>query len=195
VCADRFLIHETLYDEFVRKFIQQTQELQTGSGLDDSTDIGPLITDAACARVQKKVQQAVEQGATCQLGGACAPELGSDNFFRPTVLTEVPVDSDIWSTETFGPVAALRSFATEEEAIALANDSRVGLAGFFCTQDLSRAFRVANQLECGLVGVNEGVISTAYAPFGGVKESGLGREGSPMGMAEYMETKYVFMNT
>jgi len=193
VCADRFLVHESVRKEFVERFAAKARALSLGFGMDEETDVGPLISADACARVEEKVQEAVNMGATCLVGGERTTELGS-HFFQPTVLTNVPMDSKIWGTETFGPVAAICSFSSDEEALSIANDSPVGLAGYFCTKDLSRAFHFANQLECGLVGVNEGVISTSSAPFGGVKESGMGREGSPIGISEYLETKYVFFN-
>ena len=126
-------------------------------------------------------------------GGSALPDVGA-NFFQPTIITEVDTESRIWKEETFGPVAAIRSFDTEEEALEVANDCSVGLASYFCSQDLSRVFQVAKQVETGIVGINTGIISTASAPFGGVKESGLGREGSAMGIGEYLETKYIFVN-
>merc|ERR1712226_239449 len=194
VCGDRFLIHDKVYDEFIEKLAARTAALTVGHGMEEGTDIGPLITQEACVRVDEKVQDAItKDGATCLVGGKRAEVVGT-NFFQPTLLTDVPMTSQIWSTETFGPVAAIRSFHDEEEALAIANDVPVGLAGYFCTKDLSRAFSFANRLECGLIGVNEGVISTSSAPFGGVKESGMGREGSPIGISEYLETKYVFLN-
>jgi len=151
------------------------------------------VTAEAVEDVHAKVQEAVDAGAKCLVGGKARKDLGK-HFYEPTVLDGVPVNCRIWKTETFGPVAPIRTFETEEEALNLANDSRVGLAGYFCTRDLGTAYRFSAALECGLIGVNEGIISSAYAPFGGVKESGLGREGSPMGIGEYLETKYVFMN-
>ena len=122
------------------------------------------------------------------------PSIGP-NYFEPTLLVNVSPDSSIWRTETFGPVVAVSSFETEEEAVELANDTTSGLASYFCTTDMSRAFRVSSRLEDGIVGVNEGIISNVAAPFGGVKESGMGREGSSMGLSEYLETKYIFLNT
>ena len=121
------------------------------------------------------------------------PDAGP-NFFQPTIIVDVNTSSSLWRDETFGPVAAIRSFQTEDEAIELANDSSVGLASYFCSKDLERVFRVSGAIEAGIVGVNDGIVSSMVAPFGGVKESGLGREGSSMGIAEYLETKYVFIN-
>eukprot|EP01083_Nonionella_stella_P244476 850825_1 len=137
--------------------------------------MGPLISASAAQNVKDKVDEAIVDGAECLQGGNLMPELGP-NFYQPTVLRNVNTDSKIWATETFGPVVAMRSFHCEEEAIELANDTRTGLASYFCTNDMARVFRVSSRLENGLVGVNEGIISTAVAPFGGMKESGLGRE-------------------
>lgn len=149
----------------------------------------------AVERVHAKVQQAMDLGATLHLGGKILSNLGT-HFYEPTILSDVPPEADLWKTETFGPVIAIRTFDTDDEALALAHDqeSAVGLAAYFCTQNLHRAFRMAERLEYGIVGVNEGIISTCTAPFGGMKESGLGREGSSLGLAEYLETKYIFMN-
>jgi len=193
VCADRFLVHESVFSEFVDRFATRTASLVVGPGMDKSTDVGPLIAAEACSRVAEKVQEALENGASALVGGTRAEHLGP-NFFQPTILTNVSMSSRIWSEETFGPVAAVCSFSDDEEAMRIANDSPVGLAAYFCTESLTRAFEVSRRLECGLVGVNEGVISSSSAPFGGVKESGMGREGSPIGISEYLETKYVFMN-
>ena len=146
VCADRFLIHETLYEEFVEKFVDRVRQLKVGPGLDPETDIGPLISTAASLRVHEKVQGAIKAGAQCLVGGERLMEFGPDSqFYSPTVLTDVPVDDPVWSMENFGPVAPIRSFATDEEALAIANDSPVGLAGYFCTRDLSRAFHFAKR--------------------------------------------------
>mmetsp|Transcript_16398 Transcript_16398/g.23133 ORF Transcript_16398/g.23133 Transcript_16398/m.23133 type:complete len:523 (-) Transcript_16398:305-1873(-) len=193
VCADRFLVHSSIHDEFVSKFVEKANGLQVGCGLDKETNMGPVITSQAADNIHAKVLEAIEEGATCELGGNKLLSLGS-HFFEPTILTNVSPDSRVWNTETFGPVAAVRPFETEEEAAELANNSDFGLASYFMSKDMPRAFRFASKLESGLVGVNEGVFSTCVAPFGGVKESGLGREGSPIGIAEYLETKYVFIN-
>jgi acyl-CoA reductase-like NAD-dependent aldehyde dehydrogenase len=216
VCADRFLVHSLVHDEFVDKLVDRVGKLRVGPGIEAGTTMGPVITSKAAQEIHKKVNDAIADGANCVVGGSRLESLGP-NFLEATVLTNVSTDSNIWKTETFGPVAAIRSFDTEEEALALANDADVGLAAYFCTQNLSRVFRFASRyvsfvldtmmnqpsifslwycsrLENGIVGVNEGVISTCSAPFGGVKESGLGREGSQMGLAEYVETKYIFIN-
>jgi len=194
VCADRFLVHESVFDEFCDRFAAEARSLKVGDGMDPTCKVGPLITENAAASVDAKVRSAIEAGAECLAGGKPLHDAGT-HFYAPTVLRNVPRSEDLWKTETFGPVACINSFESEEEAIRTANDVEVGLAGYFCTRDLSRALRCSQRLECGLVGVNEGVISTAVAPFGGIKESGLGREGSPLGMAEYLETKYVYLNT
>ena len=186
VCADRFLIQESVHDAFVDIFTEKVKELKVGNGMDPQTTVGPLITLEAAKRVDTKVQQAIKDGAACFIGGLYSGASAESQFYNPTVLTNVSLESDIWKTETFGPVAAIRSFRTEDEALELANNSRLGLASYFCTKDLSRAFRFAERLDCGLVGVNDGIISTCAAPFGGVKESGLGREGGSMGLAEYL---------
>jgi len=193
VAADRFLVHSSVQKDFVSLFAERVESLKVGDGMMEGTAVGPLISSQAVENVYQKVQEAVNEGAHCVLGGSKMPELGP-NFLEPTILTDVDTDSSIWKTENFGPVAAIRSFDTEEEAIEIANDSRAGLASYFCTQDLSRTFRFSQKLECGMIGVNDGIISTCIAPFGGIKESGLGREGSPIGLAEYLETKYTFLN-
>lgn len=193
VCADRFLVHESVHDEFVARLIEAAGKLVVGPGMDPSTTMGPLIVSDAVDKTHAKVQDAIQQGARCVLGGSPLKDMGP-HFYEPTILTQVEPSADIWKTETFGPVAAVMKFASEEEALEIANDSDVGLASYFCTKDLSRAFRFAESLETGMVGLNDGIISTCAAPFGGVKESGLGREGSSVGLSEYLETKYIFMN-
>lgn len=195
VCSDRFLIHESIHDEFVSKFAEKIKTIKVGPGMDSGTQMGPLISVKAVESVTAKVQAAVAEGATLYEQVSLPEEASGPHFYPPTVLTNVSVDSDIWKTETFGPVAAIRSFETEEEALQIANNVRVGLASYFCTKDLKRAFSFASSLEVGMVGVNSGVISSTAIPFGGVKESGLGTEGSPLGMKEYLETKYIFMET
>jgi succinate-semialdehyde dehydrogenase/glutarate-semialdehyde dehydrogenase len=191
VCADRFLVASSVHDVFVERLIKKVEFIRVGPGLEQNTNMGPLITIKAKEMVAEKVKQAIRDGAVCEIGGK--PIDGQ--FYQPTVLTNVSTKSEIWNTETFGPVAAIKKFDTEEEALSIANDSSVGLASYFCTNDLSRAFRFSERLECGLVGVNEGIMSSCVAPFGGVKESGMGREGSHLGLAEYLETKYIFMNS
>jgi len=193
VCADRFLLQDGIEEEFMSKLCEQVQKIQVGPGLKSGTEMGPLISQAAAHNVKQKVDEAIAEGAECVLGGNPIHDLGP-NFFQPTVLRNVSPTSRIWATETFGPVVAISTFSTEEEAVHLANDTKSGLAAYFCSQDMKRVFRVAGRLESGIVGVNEGAISTATAPFGGVKESGLGREGGMAGIAEYLETKYIFLS-
>ncbi|GKY97965.1 hypothetical protein MPSEU_000754500 [Mayamaea pseudoterrestris] len=194
VCSDRFIVHASVHDDFCERLVQAIRDtINVGDGMDENTTMGPLISSQALQKVHERVQAAIDDGAKCLLGGEALPDLGP-NFYAPTVLTNVSSDSDIFREETFGPVIAIVKFDTDEEALRLANDSNVGLAGYFCTENLARAFSFARTLECGIVGVNEGIVSTVVAPFGGVKESGMGREGSSMGMAEYLETKYIFMN-
>jgi succinate-semialdehyde dehydrogenase/glutarate-semialdehyde dehydrogenase len=194
VCADRFLVHSSRYDEFIERLTAAMDDLVVGDGMAEGVTMGPVISAQACDGIHDKVQDAIAAGAKCVTGGSKLDDSLGTHFYAPTLLIDVPTDADIWKTETFGPVAAIRSFDTEGEAVEIANDSSVGLASYFLTKDLARTFRVAKALETGLVGVNEGVISTCIAPFGGVKESGLGREGSTVGLQEYVETKYVFIN-
>jgi len=193
ICADRFLLHSSVHDEFVHKFSEKVKALKVGPGMENDTTLGPVITARAAQNIQRKAHDALVEGANCVVGGNLLPELGP-NFHEATILTNVSTDSQIWKSETFGPVAAIRSFQTEDEARGIVNDSNFGLASYFCTKDLGRAFRFAKGLEYGIVGVNDGIISTASAPFGGIKESGLGREGSSLGLAEYLESKYIFLN-
>lgn len=194
VCSDRFLVQNGVHDAFVEALLSKAKTLKIGDGRKDGVNVGPLISEKAKLEVHRKVVAAIDQGAKCILGGRLLDDSHGVNFYPPTILTNVTPDMEIWNTETFGPVVCIHGFGNEEEALILANDSPVGLASYFCTTDLSRTFRFASKLETGLVGVNEGIISTASAPFGGVKESGLGREGSAMGLAEYLETKYIFIN-
>eukprot|EP00591_Stephanopyxis_turris_P016499 CAMPEP_0195539504 /NCGR_PEP_ID=MMETSP0794_2-20130614/50089_1 /TAXON_ID=515487 /ORGANISM="Stephanopyxis turris, Strain CCMP 815" /LENGTH=531 /DNA_ID=CAMNT_0040673539 /DNA_START=87 /DNA_END=1682 /DNA_ORIENTATION=- len=202
VCADRFLVHESLEEEFTSRLVTEVNQFRIGLGITVNTDgttnpnnnLGPLISDTAVQSVKEKVEEAIAEGADCVIGGSTLPNLGP-NFFQPTVLRNVSPSSRIWKEETFGPVIAITTFGTEEEAVHLANDTTTGLASYIFSQDMDRIFRVGGRLENGMVGVNEGIISTATAPFGGVKESGLGREGSSVGIAEYLETKYMFINS
>jgi succinate-semialdehyde dehydrogenase/glutarate-semialdehyde dehydrogenase len=191
VCTNRFLVQNDIYDEFAAKLAQAVDELKVGDGLKTETQQGPLINQAAVEKVESHINDAVAQGAKIVSGGQ-RHALGG-TFFQPTVLTGVTNKMLIASEETFGPVAPLFGFDTEAEAIALANDTPFGLAAYFYTHDIGRAWRVAEELEYGMVGINEGVISTEVAPFGGIKESGLGREGSKYGMDDYVEIKYICM--
>ncbi|MCV6636876.1 NAD-dependent succinate-semialdehyde dehydrogenase [Candidatus Albibeggiatoa sp. nov. NOAA] len=191
VCANRLLVQDSIYEAFSEKLIAKVKQLQVAQGLEADAQQGPLINEAAVNKVENQIQDAIAQGATLALGGQ-RHELGG-TFFQPTVLTDVSTNMLIAQEETFGPVAPLFRFQTEQEAIALANNTPAGLAAYFYSQNVGRVWRVSEALEYGMVGVNEGVISTEVAPFGGVKESGIGREGSKYGIDDYLETKYVCM--
>ena len=188
VCANRMFVHEAVYDEFARRLVAAVSTLRVGEGLSDAVDQGPLIDANALAKVEEHVADAQAKGAKVLVGGA-RHALGG-TFYQPTVLAEVDVRMLIAQEETFGPVAPLLRFSSEEEAIAMANATEAGLAGYFYTRDLARAWRVMEKLECGMVGVNTGLVSTEVAPFGGVKQSGMGREGSKYGLNDYTELKY-----
>lgn len=189
VCANRILVQDGVYDAFAAKLQAAVAKLKVGNGMEDGVTQGPLINAAALAKVEEHVADAVSRGAKVIAGGA-RHTLGG-NFFQPTILADVPPEAMIFHEETFGPVAPLFRFQTEDEAIALANNSEFGLAAYFYSRDIGRVFRVAEALEAGIIGVNEGIISTAVAPFGGMKSSGLGREGSKFGIDDYLEIKYV----
>jgi len=189
VCANRLLVQDSIYDEFVGKLSAAVGKLSVGDGLAGRTDQGPLIDANALAKVEEHIADALAKGARVACGGA-RHALGG-TFFQPTILTDVNASMLIAREETFGPVAPLFRFKTEEEALRLANDTEFGLAGYFYTRDLARAWRVSEALECGIVGLNTGLISTEVAPFGGIKESGIGREGSKYGILDYTELKYV----
>jgi succinate-semialdehyde dehydrogenase/glutarate-semialdehyde dehydrogenase len=189
VCANRLFVHTAVYDEFARRLTERVAALRVGDGLVGATDQGPLIDANALDKVEAHVGDAVAHGARIATGGQ-RHALGG-TFYAPTVLLDVDARMRIASEETFGPVAPLFRFASEEEAIALANASEAGLAGYFYSRDLARVWRVMEALECGIVGVNTGLISTEVAPFGGVKQSGVGREGSKYGLHDYTELKYV----
>ncbi|WP_117232879.1 NAD-dependent succinate-semialdehyde dehydrogenase [Vibrio maerlii] len=190
VCANRIYVQAKVYGEFLEKFTNKVGALRAGNGFEEGVKIGPLINEAAVNKVQNHVQDALGKGAHLRQG--VVPQDG-ERLVAPIVLSDMTDDMIISKEETFGPVAPLFKFETEEEVIARANNTEFGLASYFYTQSLSRAWRVSAALESGMVGVNEGIISTATAPFGGVKESGLGREGSQIGLDDYLETKYVLM--
>ncbi|MGJ1407353.1 NAD-dependent succinate-semialdehyde dehydrogenase [Sphingobacterium siyangense] len=187
VSINRFLIQEDVYDEFSLKLSHAVSKLKVGNGLDKGVQVGPLINAKGLEKVQHHVQDALNHGAELATGGKVIKDL----FFQPTVLTNVPKEALIFREETFGPICALFSFKTEEEGIAMANTTEFGLASYFYSTNINRCFRVAEQLEAGMVGINTGLISNAAAPFGGVKQSGVGREGSKYGLDEYMELKYI----
>jgi len=191
VCANRFLIQDGIYDEFAARLKEATAGLKLGEGIDESVTVGPLINERAANDVIGFVEDAVAKGAKIAIGGNRS-DLGAC-FVEPTVLTNVSEDMRVFREEIFGPVAPLFRFKTEEEAIAMANDTNVGLACYFYTRDIGRIWRVAEGLEYGIVGINEGLISNEMAPFGGVKESGQGREGSKYGLDDYLEIKYMCM--
>ena len=189
VCANRFLVQDGVYDRFTEKLIVAVEALKVGNGMEAGVTQGPLINAAAVAKVEEHIADALAHGASIASGGK-RHALGG-NFFQPTVLTNVPRDAAVFREETFGPVAPLIRFTTEAEAIQMANDTEFGLASYFYARDVGRIFRVAEALEYGIVGVNEGIISTEVAPFGGMKSSGLGREGSKYGIEDYLEIKYL----
>ncbi|MBZ5556382.1 MAG: NADP-dependent succinate-semialdehyde dehydrogenase [Acidobacteriia bacterium] len=189
VCANRLLVQESVYDAFAAKLATAVAKLTPAPGLDAGATQGPLIDDRAVEKVESHIKDALAKGAKVALGGRRHARGG--RFFEPTILTNVTPSMAIAREETFGPVAPLFRFATEADAIALANDTEFGLAAYFFGRDVGRIFRVADALEYGIVGVNTGLISTEVAPFGGVKESGLGREGSKYGIEEFCEIKYI----
>jgi succinate-semialdehyde dehydrogenase/glutarate-semialdehyde dehydrogenase len=191
VCANRIYVQSGVYDAFATKLAEKTKGLLVGDGFAEGVTTGPMINDAAIAKVEEHIADALSKGAKIALGGKRA-DLGG-TFFEPTVLTGVTADMIVAKEETFGPVAPLFKFTDEAEVIAMANDSEFGLASYFYSKDLARVWRVAEALETGMVGINTGLISTEVAPFGGVKQSGLGREGSKYGTEDYLEIKYLCM--
>ncbi|MCB1699638.1 MAG: NAD-dependent succinate-semialdehyde dehydrogenase [Halioglobus sp.] len=191
VCSNRIFVQDGVYDAFVEKLVAATAALNVGDGMQDGITIGPLVNEKAAADVDKLVQASIAQGATVALGGG-RHELGGC-YYQPTVLTGVNSQMAVFRNEIFGPVAPVVRFSTEEEVIAMANDTEFGLASYFYTRDIGRVWRVAEALDYGIVGINEGIISNEMAPFGGVKESGSGREGSKYGIDDYVEVKYMLM--
>ncbi len=188
VCANRLLVQDGVYEEFSRKLADAVEEMRIGDGLKGETEQGPLIDIAAVEKVEEHIEDAVAKGAKVISGGS-RHDLGG-TFFQPTVLAEVNTDMKVTKEETFGPVAPLYRFETEDQALQMANDTEFGLAAYFYSRDIGRIWRVMEGLEYGIVGVNEGIISTEVAPFGGMKESGTGREGSKYGIEDYLEIKY-----
>lgn len=189
VCANRILVQDSVYDEFAKKLTEAVKGLKVGPGIEAGNTAGPLIDEAGLAKVEEHVADACSKGAQIAVGGE-RHALGG-NFYQPTVLTGVTTDMVITQDETFGPVAPLFRFSTEEEAIEMANDTPYGLAAYFYARDMGRVWRVSEALETGIVGINTGIISSEVAPFGGVKESGVGREGSKYGLDEFVEVKYL----
>jgi len=189
VCANRILVQDGVYDAFAERLVEAVEELQVGDGMEPGVTQGPLINAAAVAKVEEHIADATAKGARVLTGGSRHERGG--NFFMPTVLAEVPLSAQVLTEETFGPVAPLIRFGSEAEGVRIANDTEFGLAAYFYARDVGRIFRVADALEAGIIGVNEGLVSTAEAPFGGVKQSGLGREGSKYGIEDYLEVKYI----
>ena len=190
VCANRIYVQSGIYDTFAKAFTDKVNNFQVGPGYQDGVTHGPLIHDRAVSKVQAHVDDAVKQGGKVLTGGQALPDLGS-NFFQPTVIRDMNNNMQLAHEETFGPVAGLFPFETEAEVIGLANDTEVGLAGYFFSKDIQRCYRVAEAMQTGMVGINTGLISDPAAPFGGVKHSGFGREGSKYGVDEYTTIKMV----
>ena len=187
VCANRLLVQDGIYERFAEKLAGEVEKLKLGDGMQPDTRIGPLINDKAVAKVESHVADAISRGARCLIGG----QRGERTFYMPTVLVDVPADALSMREEIFGPVAPLVRFHTDEQAIAMANNTEFGLAAYFYTRDVRRVVHIGERLEYGIVGINEGLISTEVAPFGGVKESGFGREGSKYGIEDYLAIKYL----
>ena len=189
VCANRILVQDSVMEEYSAKLAAAVRGLKVGNGMEEGVTIGPLIDDAAADNVVAMIEDATARGAKVMLGGGRSKLGGS--FVEPTILSGVTSEMRVFREEIFGPVSPLVSFSTEEEAIAIANDTEFGLAAYFCARDVGRIWRVAEGLEYGIIGINEGIISNAMAPFGGIKESGNGREGSKYGLEDYLEIKYL----
>jgi succinate-semialdehyde dehydrogenase/glutarate-semialdehyde dehydrogenase len=191
VCANRLFVQDAVFDIFSAKLAAKVAQLQVGNGMQEGVTQGPLIDQAAVDKVKSHVADALQKGAKLIQGGN--PDILGGLFFEPTVLADVSTDALIFKEETFGPVAPLFRFKTDDEVIAMANNTEFGLASYFFSRDIGRIWRVAEALDYGMVGVNTGAISNEVAPFGGVKQSGLGREGSHHGIDEYLEMKYICM--
>jgi succinate-semialdehyde dehydrogenase / glutarate-semialdehyde dehydrogenase len=191
VCANRILVQDGVYEKFAKKLADKVAAMKVGNGLEDGVVQGPLIDMKAVEKVEEHISDAVAKGARIVIGGKRHEKGGQ--YFQPTVLADVTTQMKVTNEETFGPVAPLYRFKTEDELLQLANDTEYGLAAYFYSRDIGRVWRVAEGLESGIVGVNVGIISTEVAPFGGVKESGIGREGSRYGIEEFLEVKYVCM--
>ncbi|WP_368902551.1 NAD-dependent succinate-semialdehyde dehydrogenase, partial [Proteus mirabilis] len=189
VCANRFYIHKDVYQQFSERFVAEVKKLKVGNGFTEGVTIGPLINHKAVEKSQSLLADTLQRGATLLCGGE--RDKAGENFFQPTVVGNVPADSHILEEEIFGPVAPLVIFDNEEEVVHLANNTIYGLAAYFYSEDPQRIWRVAENLEYGMVGINTGLISNEVAPFGGIKQSGLGREGSEHGIEDYMEMKYL----
>jgi succinate-semialdehyde dehydrogenase/glutarate-semialdehyde dehydrogenase len=190
--ANRFHVAEAVAGEFAEKLGERMGSLKLGRGTEDGVDIGPLIDGNQRDKVAELVEDALDKGAKCVVGGQA--RAGAGYFFEPTVLADIPDDARVLTEEIFGPVAPVKGFGSEEEAIAAANDTEYGLVAYVYTRDIKRALRVCEGLETGMIGLNQGMVSNAGAPFGGVKQSGIGREGGNEGIHEFLETKYVAVN-
>jgi succinate-semialdehyde dehydrogenase/glutarate-semialdehyde dehydrogenase len=190
--ANRFHVADAVAEQFAEKLAGKMGALKLGRGVDDGTDVGPLIDDSQRGKVAELVQDAIGRGAKAVVGGRSRE--GAGYFYEPTVLTDIPDDAELLTEEIFGPVAPVKGFADEDAAVAAANDTEYGLVAYLFTSDLKRALRVCERLETGMIGLNQGIVSNASAPFGGIKQSGFGREGGPEGIEEYLETKYVAVN-
>jgi len=191
VCSNRFYVQEGVYDAFVEKFAAKVKTAKIGNGFEEGVNQGPLIEEAALVKVERHVADAVAKGGRVLVGGKRLPHLGSGQFFEPTVVADATAEMLCAKEETFGPFAPVFKFSTEQEAIDAANNTEFGLASYFYTRDMGRIYRVGEALEYGMVGVNVGILATEHVPFGGVKQSGLGREGSHFGMDDYVEVKYL----
>jgi succinate-semialdehyde dehydrogenase/glutarate-semialdehyde dehydrogenase len=189
ICANRFYVHKNVQDEFVKKFAKAIEIIKLGNGMDAGSTQGPLIEKAAFEKVERHVADAISKGAILIAGGK--PSSLGGTFYEPTILSNVTNDMLITYEETFGPVAPIIPFESDDEVVELANNSQYGLASYFYSRDIGRIWKVAEALEYGMVGVNSGILANEVVPFGGVKQSGLGREGSVFGMDEYLELKYV----
>jgi succinate-semialdehyde dehydrogenase/glutarate-semialdehyde dehydrogenase len=190
--ANRFHVAGPVAEQFAERMAEKMGSMKVGRGTEDGVEVGPLIDDKQRAKVQELVEDAVGRGAKALVGGQARD--GTGYFYDPTVLTDIPDDAQVLSEEIFGPVAPVKGFSDEDEAIAAANNTQYGLVAYVYTNDLKRALRVVEGLETGMVGLNQGMVSNPAAPFGGVKQSGFGREGGPEGIEEYLETKYVAVN-
>ena len=190
--ANRFHVADSVASEFAQKLADKMGAMKIGRGTDEDVEVGPLIDDKQRSKVAELVQDAVSQGARALVGGHARD--GAGYFFEPTVLADVPQDAKLLREEIFGPVAPVKGFTSEDEAIAAANDTEFGLVAYVYTSDVKRALRVVERLQTGMVGLNQGIVSNPAAPFGGIKQSGFGREGGPEGIEEYLETKYVAIN-
>jgi succinate-semialdehyde dehydrogenase/glutarate-semialdehyde dehydrogenase len=186
--ANRFFVHRSVVGEFSEKFAKKISELRVGNGALEGTEVGPLIEQKGLDKVESLVADAVSKGARILTGGS-RPE-GPGYFYTPTVLTDVTIDAELMNTEIFGPVAAITTFDSEDEVLRLANDTEWGLVGYIFTENTAKALRFSTELEVGMIGLNTGIVSNPAAPFGGIKQSGLGREGGKIGIEEFLEYKY-----